>query len=143
MLSITDIAYCCWECESQRNVTPMGVYNMVKALNYTRFITSNNYTFDENFIKTIANVVAPTTKGEYRTIPLITGPRQQSINWKLIPDSISALVCNHHNLSALEFQKEFEVIQPFIEGNHQIGSLLFNVINDTLDIPIKTSIAGS
>jgi len=137
-MSITthDVYFCCIECERQRNVKPTGVYQMLLGLIYAKTKANEaDFVFTEDFIKTIAGIVAPITKAEYRTIPVIFDNGQKGINSRLITDQMQKLVANHTNMDPIEFYKNFELIHPFVDGNGRVGSILYNLMRDTLNLP--------
>jgi hypothetical protein len=53
-----------------------------------------------------------------------------------VKDRLRRLLKFRHDMTTLEFYKEFELIHPFVDGNGRTGKILLNWKNDTLLNPV-------
>lgn len=135
---LDDVKYCARECERQES-GEMSVYNMCFALHYTRgvFYATKRRLFtpvNEATILQIGKLVEPTRVTGYRSIPVIVhGVR---IQHEYIPRQMENLLSFQKDMTPVEFYKEFEEIHPFIDGNGRVGSILYNWMLGSLEMPV-------
>lgn len=126
-------------CEIQNATTPEDFIGMARAYNEVcDLVDQRNGKFETDEIWWLAAYVNNNDGIDFRCQPAtFANGNITSVNDRLgLIHQLAQLVELKNEMTAAQFYSRFEEIHPFPDGNGRIGSLLFNLLNDTLNDPI-------
>lgn len=130
------IQYIKESCTRQLATAPEDFIGMTLAYSCIREFENEFTGVDLDDIRTIAALVNSVREMTWRQFPAFFWNGSQAVT----PQNIQRLMEQWYgyawNLGPVDAYLEFERIHPFSDGNGRVGSLLFNLLNDTLHDPI-------
>lgn len=125
---------CAVECERQQ-VGVEGVVALLHAYQYA--LAQGGVPPDEFDMRELARVIEPSTRGRYRTTPVIFKEGGSAAPPGTVGEGIARLFERlDGEVAAEEFLRALLSIHPFTDGNGRVGFVLFNWLRGTLEDPV-------
>lgn len=121
-------------CEHQNATRPIDFVSMTHAYHCAmahRLVTS---TVTEGLTLRLSKFA--TGYNKYRMVIVTFTDGSTGAPWREIPRLMAQLFEAQFDITPEEFYQRFEEIHPFEDGNGRVGSLLYNILNDTIQDPI-------
>ena len=136
--TLADIDWAANECLRQRT-GPIEVVHLCRALDYLRCMV--NITGEPivkptlDLVVTLGKLIEPQQNARgIRTLPIqIKGFTNHPVDLPHRVEHLGSHYFNTPDMTADEWYFRFEVIHPFNDGNGRVGSLIWNMLNFSLD----------
>lgn len=127
------VKFCSIECRLQ-NSGELSVGWMVDGFIYAEKM--KDFTPVVQDVLNLGQLVDPIENAlGFRTCGIQIG-YEVKMDWQDIPRQMNNLMDSIKEITPAEFFKEYEEIHPFGDGNGRTGVILYNWLNETLDVPV-------